>query len=245
MDERITGMPFVSKAQRRFLYSRHPEIAKRWAAHTPKGTKLPEHIEKTASGLIFEGFIIEMEKTASFKKWIATGLLGGALTGAPGLAKAETVASRVFKNPTVSGAFWKQYEVSRAAREVAAKKGIDLAKYNPAIGSEAIRTAKPGVKGYKVVPSVHPETRVTQVGNPGVEADKRSLMDKAIDAKKELETKLGIKMKRGGNIEKNIGGLDITGGPKGLQEVSKRFGNARAYVQPRSKQIGVGYGFNF
>jgi len=39
-------MPFVSKAQRRFLYARHPEIAKRWAKETPKGKKLPEHKKK-------------------------------------------------------------------------------------------------------------------------------------------------------------------------------------------------------
>ena len=36
--------PFKSEAQRRFLFARHPEIAREFAANTPKGTKLPEHV---------------------------------------------------------------------------------------------------------------------------------------------------------------------------------------------------------
>lgn len=38
-------MPFKSKAQKRFLYSQHPEIAEEFAEHTPKGKKLPEHVK--------------------------------------------------------------------------------------------------------------------------------------------------------------------------------------------------------
>jgi len=34
-------MPFKSEAQRRFMYARHPEIAKRWERHTRK-KKLPK-----------------------------------------------------------------------------------------------------------------------------------------------------------------------------------------------------------
>lgn len=43
-------MPFKSQAQRRYLYAKHPEVAKKFAAHTPKGAKLPEHACKTCSG---------------------------------------------------------------------------------------------------------------------------------------------------------------------------------------------------
>lgn len=39
-------MPFQSKAQRRFMYARHPQMAKEWEEHTPKGKKLPEHVKK-------------------------------------------------------------------------------------------------------------------------------------------------------------------------------------------------------
>jgi hypothetical protein len=37
-------MPFKSQAQRRFMYSQHPKIAKRWEKETPKG-KLPDKKE--------------------------------------------------------------------------------------------------------------------------------------------------------------------------------------------------------
>ena len=34
-------MPFVSQAQRAYLFANEPEIAKEFAKHTPKGKKLP------------------------------------------------------------------------------------------------------------------------------------------------------------------------------------------------------------
>lgn len=45
-------MPFKSDAQRRYMYSQHPEIAKRWQKHTPKGKDLPEHVKKSAHDAI-------------------------------------------------------------------------------------------------------------------------------------------------------------------------------------------------
>jgi len=41
-------MPFKSQAQRRFMYSQHPEIAKRWARKTLKIKSLPEKAKKKA-----------------------------------------------------------------------------------------------------------------------------------------------------------------------------------------------------
>lgn len=43
-------MPFTSQAQRRFMFSQHPDIAERWAKETPKGADLPEHVKKFADG---------------------------------------------------------------------------------------------------------------------------------------------------------------------------------------------------
>jgi hypothetical protein len=37
-------MPFESKAQRGFLFAKKPEVAKEFAAKTPKGARLPEHV---------------------------------------------------------------------------------------------------------------------------------------------------------------------------------------------------------
>lgn len=41
-------IPFKSKAQMRYLFAREPEIAEEFAAHTPKGKKLPEHVKPKA-----------------------------------------------------------------------------------------------------------------------------------------------------------------------------------------------------
>jgi len=38
--------PFKSKAQRKFMYAKHPELANEFESATPKGKKLPEHIKK-------------------------------------------------------------------------------------------------------------------------------------------------------------------------------------------------------
>lgn len=43
------AVPFRSEAQRRKLWANHPEVAREFAAHTPKGTKLPEHVSKAAA----------------------------------------------------------------------------------------------------------------------------------------------------------------------------------------------------
>lgn len=39
-------MPFKSKAQQKFLFSQHPEIAEEFSEHTPKSAykKLPERV---------------------------------------------------------------------------------------------------------------------------------------------------------------------------------------------------------
>ena len=39
-------MPFSSAAQRRYLWAKHPDIAREFAAATPKDAKLPEHVKK-------------------------------------------------------------------------------------------------------------------------------------------------------------------------------------------------------
>lgn len=39
-------MPFESEAQRRWMFANHPQMAHEWAAHTPKGKKLPARVGK-------------------------------------------------------------------------------------------------------------------------------------------------------------------------------------------------------
>lgn len=55
-------MPFESEAQRRFMYSQHPKLAKEFEAATPDNAKLPEHKKKMAEGGEVEGDEIEMPK---------------------------------------------------------------------------------------------------------------------------------------------------------------------------------------
>jgi len=43
-------MPFKSKAQRGFMYSEHPKLAKEFEEATPTNAKLPEHVQKMAYG---------------------------------------------------------------------------------------------------------------------------------------------------------------------------------------------------
>jgi hypothetical protein len=39
-------MPFKSQAQRRYMYSQHPKLAKKFERHTPKGKRLPQHVRR-------------------------------------------------------------------------------------------------------------------------------------------------------------------------------------------------------
>ena len=44
--QRRTDMPMKSQKQRKFLHAKHPEIAKRFEAETPKKAKLPKVAKK-------------------------------------------------------------------------------------------------------------------------------------------------------------------------------------------------------
>jgi hypothetical protein len=39
-------MPFLSQAQRAWMYANKPKMAKEWAAHTPKGKQLPKRVKQ-------------------------------------------------------------------------------------------------------------------------------------------------------------------------------------------------------
>jgi len=42
-------MPMESQAQRRYLWAKHPKIAKEFESKTPEGKKLPEYVKKAYS----------------------------------------------------------------------------------------------------------------------------------------------------------------------------------------------------
>jgi len=39
-------MPFASKAQRGYMFAKHPKIAERWAHEYPNQKDLPEHVKR-------------------------------------------------------------------------------------------------------------------------------------------------------------------------------------------------------
>lgn len=41
-------MPFRSEAQRKYLFANDPAVAEEFAAHTPKGSKLPKKVGKSS-----------------------------------------------------------------------------------------------------------------------------------------------------------------------------------------------------
>jgi len=41
-------MPFKSKQQEKWMWATHPEMARQWEEHTPKGAKLPKKVKKKA-----------------------------------------------------------------------------------------------------------------------------------------------------------------------------------------------------
>jgi hypothetical protein len=45
-------MPFKSKAQRAFLYAKHPAVAAEFQKHTPKDAKLPDRLHEAASAML-------------------------------------------------------------------------------------------------------------------------------------------------------------------------------------------------
>lgn len=62
-------MPFRSEKQRRWMFLHHPEMAKRWAKHTPKGTKLPMYVKKKVREALEErGLLIESPDLSTLKK---------------------------------------------------------------------------------------------------------------------------------------------------------------------------------
>ncbi len=45
-------MPFQSEAQRRYLWLKHPEIARRWAKESPGQQDLPQHKKKVVEAMV-------------------------------------------------------------------------------------------------------------------------------------------------------------------------------------------------
>lgn len=49
-------MPFKSEAQRRYMYSQKPKMAKRWEKETPRNAELPERVRKKKKSSLMDSF---------------------------------------------------------------------------------------------------------------------------------------------------------------------------------------------
>lgn len=77
--------PFVSKAQRAYLYAKRPAVARKFARHTPKGKKLPKRVRKkkkrmTANARVVSPSQLDPTRTATLRRRWA-GLVKGRLRG--------------------------------------------------------------------------------------------------------------------------------------------------------------------
>lgn len=110
-------MPFQSEAQRRWMYTNKPEMAKEWQAHTPKGKSLPEHVKKAMA--------VEMVKRAAnlddAREWIGKHPEALAL-GLGGLGAGGIVARRLLQKaaPATTAS-------ARRLRQIAEKHGLGFA----------------------------------------------------------------------------------------------------------------------
>ena len=94
-------MPFKSKAQQRFMFAKHPDVAKKWAEHTRSIKDLPEKLACVAPGISIEkrsDFALNTSET--YMPLLATQFAGMGLgtLGGYGLAKLTSPATTSVKN---------------------------------------------------------------------------------------------------------------------------------------------------
>ena len=70
-------MPFKSEAQRRWMYSNYPKMAKRWSKHTPKNKELPEHVNECYK---LEGINVNQGTTQALASFTLTNTKGAEMT---------------------------------------------------------------------------------------------------------------------------------------------------------------------
>ncbi len=56
-------MPFKSEQQRKFMYAKHPSIAKRWSKEYPNQGKLPKKVKKSKMKHQYPSEVASLKKT--------------------------------------------------------------------------------------------------------------------------------------------------------------------------------------
>jgi hypothetical protein len=107
-------MPFVSQAQRGYMWAERPDLAREFQAATPKGAKLPEHVghtgkrkkqDKTASSLAIDVQYVTVQQLLDIARQHATspGSAGSHIDLPQAIKLAQTAATLRHLYPPLSG----------------------------------------------------------------------------------------------------------------------------------------------
>ena len=145
-------MPFVSKAQRRWMYANEPEMAKRWEKHT-KSKNLPDKVEENEVPRMNEVFKIkEAVPTLSRKERVPP----SALTAA------GKTASKIAQDATRAGGHLYKGTMKIGGTEVPVtgiEKDREFYQLEPGSGGNFVKVKKPG-QGTTTTTSSGPQTNV-------------------------------------------------------------------------------------
>ena len=190
-------MPFKSKAQQRFMFSQHPEMAKRWAEHTPNIKDLPEKVdsdEKKAFVTAAElgSLTVLREKAAALDPAIANALgVGGvgALAGGGLGALSGLIAPGHYDAPDEQGVLRRRQRSRLGSMLTGGLKG--------ALGG-GIAGAAIGGLGTEFAPvaaRIHMQNNIDKLQKQKADIDARATTT-YLDAAKKLKDQAGI----GGSI---------------------------------------------
>jgi hypothetical protein len=147
-------MPFKSKAQQKWMFANHPDMAKRWAEHTPDIKELPETV-KTAAEL--GRYVAQMQKEAINFGGLFRSFVGKA---APAAANAAAHSAAAAVAPAAANA------AARVATPAAVASAARVAERNAA--ATAARNAAQAARAAKALPNVGTEMENIMAAGQGI-----------------------------------------------------------------------------
>ena len=147
-------MPFKSKAQQKWMFANHPDMAKRWAEHTPDIKELPETV-KTAAEL--GRYVAQMQKEAINFGGLFRSFVGKA---APAAANAAAHSAAAAVAPAAANA------AARVVTPAAAASAGRVAARNAA--ATAARAQAAAARAARALPNVGTEMENIMAAGQGI-----------------------------------------------------------------------------
>lgn len=152
-------MPFKSKAQQKWMFANHPDMAKRWAEHTPDIKELPETV-KTAAEL--GRYVAQMQKEAINFGGLIRSFAGNAVkaptllnaaektfaSAAPAAARAAAPSAAAAASAARSAARAQAAAAARAARATKGLPNVGTEMENIMAAGQGVKRVASGVGGY-------------------------------------------------------------------------------------------------